>query len=100
MLEILIFFIAGCFLALLFINIYFRVRVLKEYKVLVQNRVQFGARHIFDRKKLEEEIIPKYPQQEESIRNFIRHMRYSIKMATVFAVLITILGAILMYTRS
>lgn len=91
--------IAGLFVALLFLNLYFRAKVFKVYGVLVRNRVEFGAAHIFNRKKLEEEILPRYPQFRQEIETFIRHMRYSIRMATVLLVLITAFGAVLMWYR-
>ena len=91
--------IIGLFVAMLFVNVYFRARVLKVYGVLVRNRVEFGAAHIFNRQKLEEEILPKYPQFRNEIETFIRHMRYSIRMASVLIMLITAFGAILMYFR-
>jgi hypothetical protein len=91
--------VIGLFIAMLFVNLYFRAKVLKVYGVLVRNRVQFGAAHIFNRQKLEEEVLPKYPQFRQEIETFIRHMRYSISMATVLVALITAFGAILMYFR-
>lgn len=89
--------VIGLFVAMLFINIYFRVKVMKSYKVLVQNRVEFGASHVFSDQKMSEEILPKYPQLTTEITTFANHLRYSIKMATVLLVLITMFGAILMY---
>ncbi len=89
----------GLFGAMLFLNLYFRIRVLKVYKKLVQNRVEFGASHIFNREKMEAEIFPKYPQMRNEIETFVRHMRYSIRMATVLIALITLFGAVLMYYR-
>lgn len=91
--------VIGLFVAMLFVNLYFRAKVLKVYGVLVRNRVQFGAAHIFNRQKLEAEILPKYPQFRNEIETFIRHMRYSIRMASVLIALITAFGAILMYFR-
>lgn len=91
--------VLSLFVAMLFLNVYFRVRVLKVYKKLVQNRVEFGAAHFFSQKKMEEEIYPKYPAFRTDIEIFVRHMRYSIKMATVLVALITLFGAILMYFR-
>ncbi len=91
--------VIGLFVAMLFVNLYFRAKVMKAYGVLVRNKVQFGAAHIFNRQKLEEEVLPKYPQFRTEIESFIRHMKYSIKMATVLAALITAFGAILMYFR-
>ena len=96
---ILVSLVIGLFVAMLFLNVYFRVRVFKAYKVLVQNRVEFNIGHIFNRQKLEDEVLPKYPDQQENIESFIRHLRYSIKMATVLMILITLFGAILMYYR-
>ena len=99
MLVLLISIVIGLFVAMLFVNVYFRVRVLKTYKILVQNEVEFGASHIFNRKKMEEEIFPRYPRFRKEIETFVSHMRYSIRMATVLIILITLFGAILMYYR-
>ncbi len=99
MYRLLIFLVIGLFLAMLFLNIYFRVKVLKTYRRLVENQVEFGAAHLFNRKKMEEEIYPKYPEMKKDIDIFVRHIRYSIRMATVLIALITLFGAILMYYR-
>ena len=89
--------VIGLFVAMLFVNIYFRVKVMKSYKVLVQNRVEFGAGNVFSDKRMKEEILPQYPHLTAEIQTFANHLRYSIKMATVLLVLITMFGAILMY---
>ena len=91
--------VIGLFVAMLFLNLYFRAKVLKVYGVLVRNRIQFGASHVFNRKKLEDEILPKYPQFKSEIETFIRHIHYSIRMASVLIALITAFGAVLMYFR-
>lgn len=91
--------VIGLFIAMLFLNIYFRVKVLKTYKKLVQNRVDFKARDLFNKQKMETEVYPKYPHMREDIETFSRHIQYSIKMATVLIALITAFGAILMYYR-
>ena len=91
--------VIGLFVAMLFVNLYFRAKVLKVYGVLVRNKVEFGAAHIFNRQKLEEEILPRYPKFRNEIESFVRHMRYSIQMASVLLALITAFGAILMYFR-
>ncbi|TAK40482.1 MAG: hypothetical protein EPO28_10075 [Saprospiraceae bacterium] len=99
MFRMLIFLLTGLFAAMLFLNVYFRVKVMKSYKKLVQNRVQFGAAHIFSKAKMEEEILPKYPGMQDDIRAFVNHIHYSIKMAIVLIVLITFFGAVLMYYK-
>ncbi len=100
MYTILIAIVIGLFVAMLFVNLYFRAKVLKLYGVLVRNKVEFGAAHIFNRQKLEAEILPRYPQFRNEIESFVRHMKYSIKMASVLIALITAFGAILMYFRA
>lgn len=99
MYEILIFLIIGLFAAMLFLNIYFRVKVLKAYKILVQNQINFKAKHVFNSKKMKKEILPLYPQFENEILTFSSHIQYSIRMATVLMVLITLFGGVLMYYR-
>jgi len=86
-----------CFFAVLTIVIYSRIKVVKAYGVLVKNRVDFGASHIFSPKKLEEEIIPKYPEQEKAIRQFCGGIRFTVRMATVLTTIATICVLILMY---
>ena len=100
MYNLLLSIVIGLFVAMLFVNLYFRAKVLKVYGVLVRNKVEFGAAHIFNRQKLETEILPRYPQFRAEIESFVRHMKYSIKMASVLIVLITAFGAILMYYRN
>jgi hypothetical protein len=99
MYEILIFLIIGLFAAMLFLNIYFRIKVLKAYKILVQNQIDFKAKHVFNSKKMKKEILPLYPQFENEILTFSSHIQYSIRMATVLMVLITLFGGVLMYYR-
>jgi hypothetical protein len=45
------------------------------------------------------EILPKYPAQREDILLFVRHIHYSIRMASVLTGLITVFGGILMWYR-
>lgn len=99
MYTLLISIVIGLFVAMLFVNLYFRAKVLKVYGILVRNKVEFGAAHIFNRQKLEDEILPRYPQCKQEIESFVRHMKYSIKMASVLMALITLFGGILMYFR-
>ena len=97
--PVLISLIWGLFAAMLFLNLYIRVKAFKYYRLLVKARVEFGASHIFNRKKLEQEILPRYPAQRENILAFVNHIHRSLNMATVLMVLITLFGAVLMYYR-
>ena len=89
----------GLFAAMLFLNLYFRMKVMKSYGVLVRNKVQFDASHIFNQEKLAKEILPKYPAYRTEIETFVKHIHFSIKMATVLTTLITAFAAILMYYK-
>ncbi len=99
MTVVLMFFIGAVFLALLFLNLYFRIKVLKSYKILVQNRVDFEAKWILNEKRMESEVIPHHPRMADEIRTFSKHIRFSMKIASILITLITILGAILMYYK-
>ena len=99
MFTLLITIVIGLFIAMLFVNIYFRVKVMTTYRKLIQNRVEFGASHIMNKEKLQAEILPKYPHMRTEIETFVNHIHYSIKMASVLVFLITVFGAILMYYR-
>lgn len=96
----LLFLVMGLFAAMLFLNLYFRLKVLRTYKKLVKNRVEFGVKHFMDKEKMEREIYPRYPHMIADIDTFVRHIQYSIKMATVLTTLITLFGGILMYYRN
>jgi len=95
--KLLFFLIAGLFAALLFVNVYFRIKVMKSYKKLVKNRVQFGAVHLISKAKMEREILPQYPDNQEAILTFIRQIHFSIKVAAALIGLITLLGVGLAY---
>lgn len=95
----LIIIVIACFIAVLVLNFYFRLKVFALYKKLYQNRVEFGAAHFFNREKLEAEVLSKYPQFRKEIEEFIHKIRFSMQLATILIVLITLFGAILMYFK-
>lgn len=72
---------------------------MKSYKILVQNRVEFETKHLLNPQKMKEEVLPKYPQFRTEIETFSNHIRYSIKVASILIVLITLFGAVLMYYK-
>ena len=97
--EILTALIIGLFVAMVAVNIYFRIKVMKAYNKLARNKVQFGFKDILNKEKLEKEVIPKYPHMKKEILDFSNHIRYSMKMGTVLVALITAFGAVLMWYR-
>lgn len=93
--TLLFYLIIGLFVAMIFVNVYFRMKVLKVYKTLVKNRVQFDSSHIFNPKKMESEILPRYPKFKDEILLFSSHITYSIKIACVLIILIVLAGLML-----
>jgi hypothetical protein len=91
--------IGGLFLGLLIMNFYFRRKVTKSYRVLVKNNVEFGSRHIFNKQRLEEEVLPKYPDLNDEIRAFVGMLNQSIKIGFGLLVLITLLGGVLLWDQ-
>lgn len=85
------------FASLFVVVVYFRIRVLRAYGILVRNRVQFDIAHIFNKERMQTEIIEKYPAHSNTIRDFARGIRLSMSMVTVFMVLITLFAAALIY---
>jgi hypothetical protein len=61
----------------------------------VQNRVEFNGKHILDQKKMEAEVLPKYPQHAHEITAFATNIRNSVKIAAGILVLISLLGLII-----
>ena len=87
------------FCALLVLHIYFRIKVFKAYKVLVQNRVDVDVKAIFSDRKIREEVIPRYPQFEKEILTFVNYLKRAMTLASLFLILIILLGGTLMYIR-
>jgi hypothetical protein len=87
--------VIGIFFILVMLQFYFRIRVIKVYKKLVQNKVQFDTSHIFSKKKMESEVLTRYPEHKEDILKFVHEMRFSLQVASVLIILIFIAGYIL-----
>ncbi|MFK8054709.1 MAG: hypothetical protein AB8F78_01210 [Saprospiraceae bacterium] len=90
--------IAIAFLGMLFINVFFRARVLKAYKKLVKGGVEFEGGDMLTQARIEE-LVLRYPAQEEPIRQFTGGIRNTMSLASGLIVLITLLGGVLMWYR-
>ena len=80
------------FIALLVVNLFFRIKLLKLYKKLVEGEVDFPPSYILDRKKLESEIVPKYPKYEKEILAFSRFLKTSFSVGMAVFVLSLLIG--------
>lgn len=95
----LMYLIVFLFVLLLGVNIYFRIKVIRAFNVLKKQRIQFDASLVFQKERLKNEVLVKYPLQAEAIQTFARYLKYSISMAIVLIALITLFGGVLMYYR-
>ena len=84
--------LAIAFILLLLLNIFIRVRVVRLYRTLVRNQVDFEPAHFFNPRRLHEEILPRYPKQKDDIIKFVGLVRFSMTMASLILVLIIIFG--------
>jgi hypothetical protein len=87
------------FIAILFVNIYFRLKVIKAYRKLKDYKINFDTSALFDQSQLNKIMQSNPPDIRQSIADFSRNMKYSISMVITLIVLITLFGAVLMYYR-
>ncbi len=87
------------FILMLFVNIYFRIKVIRAFRVLRDNRIQFDSALVFQNERLEHEVISRHPAHARYIRDFAHYLRRSISMAIILIALITLMGGLLMYYR-
>ena len=86
------------FTVLFLLNLFFRVKVIKSYRKLSKNGVEFESSAIFSAPKMKEVILT-YPEYEADLLQFSKYLRYTVLMASVFIVITIIFGSVLMYTR-
>lgn len=88
------------FALLLIANVFFRIKTFRTFKKLAENNVSFGKEHIFNRQRLEEEIINKHPEHKDLILSHVNSMKLSMNISSLCVVVLTICGAVLMYYRN
>jgi hypothetical protein len=66
--------------------------VLKAYNKLVKNKVDFTPKQMMNKHLLESEVIPKYPEFANDIRNFSQKINISIYVGIVMLAVILFLG--------
>lgn len=80
---------------MLLTSVYFRIRVIKSYKLLKKKGVKFNSSHFFNSKKMENEIYPKYPELQNEIRRFVNDIKLSVTFSSILIALILIFAWIL-----
>lgn len=90
--------VIAVFSCILVLNFYFRVKVLKAYKILVKNRIEFNSTDIFNRKKMNA-VIERYPRHKQEILDFTQNIQKSVRIASVLIFLVTAFTAIFMFVK-
>jgi len=80
---------------MLLTSVYFRIRVIRSYKLLKKKGVEFNSSHFFNSKKMENEIYPKYPELQDDISRFVKDIKLSVTFSSILIVLILIFAWIL-----
>ncbi len=99
MYNLLFLIIVAAFVAMLVVNIYFRAKVFKHYKYLVQNKIQFNTSHFFNKEKMEKEVLTRYPEHRDEILLFVSMIHKSVQLASVLLVIIIAFGYLLLRFR-
>jgi hypothetical protein len=99
MFNLLFVLIVAAFIAMLAVNVLYRVKILKLYKYMVQNNIEFNSSHFFSSSKMEEEVLSRYPKHREKIVQFVHLIKQSITLASGLILIILIFGYILMKFR-
>ena len=84
--------IACLLIILLALNVVLRLYVFKLYRTLLKEEIDFEPKHFFNQNKLEDEVIPRYPEHADVIRSFVKWVQFSMTMASIMLVLILYLG--------
>ncbi len=96
----LLYIVFALFGAMLILNVYFRLKVMRSYRKMVQAGVEARARDLMVKETLETKIIPTYPEHEDVIREFVAHLRNGFRMTSVLLGLVVLFGYILMKFRT
>ncbi|MCH2045789.1 MAG: hypothetical protein MK212_16855 [Saprospiraceae bacterium] len=84
---------------ILIINLFVRVRVLQNYRILVKNQIEFDKEHMWDMSKLKAEILPKYPKFEKNIVAFVRGIQISRYCNFALVIIVSVFVFLLMFNK-
>lgn len=72
-------------------NVYIRIKTFGYYRNLVKNKIQFDFKQLFNASRWNTEVISKYPEHQEFLIEFRRHMRWTALLFVAVIVLVIIL---------
>lgn len=85
------------FVLLLGLNIYFKSNILKAYKMLLQKDVDFSIGQLLNKKKLQQEVLPKYPSYRNQITTLASKLKFAVVFAITIMLVLILLGGTLLF---
>lgn len=82
----------------LFLNLMFRVRLLKLFKEMQRRRIEMEWSWLFNQSRREQYLYPRYEEDRSLIERFSSQLRSSLKWGAIVFVSLTALAAVLIFT--
>lgn len=94
------FIFAGLVGAMIFVNIYFRLKVIRIYKALIQSGISVSPGQLLSRTKMENELISKYPRHRELLLDLRKQIIRSLALAATLWLVVLAIGLLVYLTRN
>lgn len=91
---------AGLVGAMIFINIYFRLKVIRIYKILMQKGISVSAGQLVSKEKMEKELTVKFPEQKELLLDLRKQIIRSLALAATLWLIVLVIGLVVYLTRN
>lgn len=85
------------FVILLGLNIYFKANILKAYKMLLNNNVDFSIGQLLNKNKLHQQVLPKYPAYKAQITTLASKLKFAVVFAITIILVLILLGGTLLF---
>ena len=88
------------FVILLIVHFTLRIRILGAYRKLQRAKIDFPMMLAFSKEKLESQVIPRFPNQANEIRNFGKKLRQSLRLVAILVLFAIVLFIYLYFNRA
>jgi hypothetical protein len=85
---------------ILLANVFFRIKTFMTFKKLAHKGIGFTKEHVFDRNRLEKEVLARYPEDRVLILAHVNSIKLSMRVSVLGVLVLTLCGAVLMYYRN
>lgn len=82
----------------LFLNLLFRIRLLKTFKEMQRRRIEMEWAWLFNKSKREEYVYPKYEEDRPLIERFSAQLQNSLRWGAIVFLSLSSLAALLILT--